>query len=269
MNLSWASTVFSSEIKKMLSYRVDFWLQFPALVLIQIFLAYFLWDSIFESRGASELGGYSFHGLMLYYLMAPLMDRILRGVELRFMSFDIYEGTLSRYLIYPVSFFLYKYIQHAAQSFISFLQFAVMLSLFAVIFHVPEEISLTLTSFLTGMMILVSASLMYFILASIFECIAFWADNVWSLMVMLRLTIFFLGGGMIPLNFFPDWSLEVLLYTPFPYMTYFPIRAFFGYLSVQEFYAGMTVIGSWILILSLSLRLIWKRGLLVYSGVGM
>ena len=267
--LLWMRTVFSSELKKMLSYRVDFWVQFPAMVLIQIALAFFLWDSIFELQNISSMNGYSFSGLMLYYLMVPLVDRILRGVDMRFISSEIYEGTLSRYLIYPVSFFLFKYLQHLAQSFISFLQFILTILLFVLIFGMPQEFEASLQNILMGTFLLFTASIMYFILASIFECVAFWADNVWSLLVMLRLTIFFLGGGMIPLNFFPEWSVDLLNYTPFPYMAYFPIRAYFGLIPLDEFIKGAGIITVWILFLILMLRHLWKRGLLSYTGVGM
>ena len=47
---------------------------------------------------------------MLYYLLVPLIARMIRGEESRFLSDDIYEGGLTRYLVYPLSFLQYKYV---------------------------------------------------------------------------------------------------------------------------------------------------------------
>ena len=264
----WIRSVFAAEIKKMLSYRVDFWIQFPGMIAIQLSLAYFLWDAVFSENKASEMGGYGFSGLMFYYLMVPLVDRILRGAELRFISVDIYEGSLNKYLIYPVPFFLFKYVQHFAQASIALLQCMLTLTMFIVIFGLPDDFHFHSVNFIMGFIVIVTGSVMYFFMAGIFECVAFYADNVWSLLVMLRLIIYFMGGGMIPLEFFPDWSANFLHLTPFPYLTSFPIRAFTGKISFSEFTSGISIMIFWTAFLGAALSILWKKGLRSYTGVG-
>jgi ABC-2 type transport system permease protein len=260
--------VFLTEIKRILSYRIDFWLQFVAGVLIQIGLAFFLWQALFERRGGVEIGGYGFRGLMFYYLMVPLVDRAIRGPEMSFIAPEIYEGTLSKYLIYPVPFFLYKFVTHFAQSFAFLFQFLLTLTVSLLIFGNPPEFRIGVGSMMMGIGAMASATVLYFSLSSIFECFAFWADNVWSLLVMLRLVIFFLGGGMVPLSMFPEGMVHILDYTPFPYLTSFPIRCLVGEIAMGEFLAGILKIVVWSALFAVIVRRFWRRGLLVYTGVG-
>lgn len=264
----WIAQVFSIEIRKVLSYRVDFWMQFLANVLAQVAIAYFLWKAIYDYRGVDELGGYSFAAMMLYYLCVPLVNRMIRGPEMAFISQEIYDGTLNRYLIYPISFFGYKYVAHMAQSFIYALQFLVGIGVYGLLFDIPPDVRLGWTSFVMGFGAGFIGSLLYFIFASILELVAFWADNVWSLLVMLRFFIHFFGGALIPLSLFPEWSRPILDILPFGYLASFPIRCFMGDLNWLDWTKGLLIMTLWIIVLSRILWKVWHRGTLQYTGVG-
>ena len=67
---TWAPHVLAIEIKKAVSYRVDFWIQFFVGTFAEIAIAYFLWKAVFQIRGVAIMEGYSFHGLVYYYLFA-------------------------------------------------------------------------------------------------------------------------------------------------------------------------------------------------------
>lgn len=264
----WAPQVFALEIRKVLSYRVDFWIQFGGSVAAQLAIAYFLWQAIFETQGVERLGGYSFPALMLYYVMVPLVDRMVRGNEMNFLSQEIYDGTLNRYLIYPVPLLGYKYTAHLATVFLFFLQFLLALGLFVLFFGMPADRSVSFVSLLLGAGAVLAAGLMYFFLACALEMIAFWADNVWSILLILRFSIHFLGGGLIPLAFFPGWFQSLSSYLPFAYFLGFPVRCFLGEVAPGEFFFGLGVALFWILAFRLVAGLIWTRGIKQYTGVG-
>lgn len=265
---SYLISVFSMEIRRTLSYRVDFWIQFLGNIIAQIGLAYFLWRAVFDARGVDSMNGYTFHGLMFYYTLVPLVERMVRGPEMNHIAQEIYDGGLNRYLIYPVHFFLYKYASHAAQSLLFYLQFVLGITGFLLIFGRPPEATITLSGFVMGWIVIMIASLLYFLMATILEMVAFWADHVWSLMVMLRFIVYFGGGGMIPLAFFPDELADLLNYLPFPYMTSFPIRSFFGDVTFAEFQRALIVLAVWSLFSAAAANGIWKLGVRKYSGVG-
>src|SRR3989338_1936165 len=122
MNAHLAGSFYALEIKKILSYRAEFWIGFLGNVLSQFGVAFFLWKAVFAARGTDTMLGYTFGGLMLYYLLVPLTERVVHGLEMGFMSGEIYEGGLSKYLVYPLSYFQIKYISHPARSTVFLLQ---------------------------------------------------------------------------------------------------------------------------------------------------
>ena len=105
-------------------------------------------------------------------------------------------------------------------------------------------------------------------MASIFEMVSFWADNIWSLMVMLRFIIALFGGLMLPLRFFPDWAQQILNILPFRYLVSFPIKSFFGELTTTQLIEGFIIISLWSVVLTVVVNFIWSKGQKQYSGIG-
>jgi ABC-2 type transport system permease protein len=259
----------SLHLRRMLAYRADFWVDFLGALLLQVGLAWFLWKAMFAVRGTQQIEGWSFDALMLYYLMVPLMERITRGQEQGFLSTEIYDGGLSRYLVYPINVFTYKYIERIAVAVVGSAQLALVLGIYLTLRDVPAPFSIDGWGVLAGLLAALVASILYFLMAAGVEMVAFWADNVWSLMVLLRFCIRLLGGGMIPLALFPHWSQSLLDMLPFASLLSFPIRAFLGELSPAEYFRSMAMLVGWIGIFSLLTAWIWRRGTLRYTGIGM
>ena len=77
MRLAWVLPAWSSEVRKLLSYRVDFWLEFLGSLVIQVVLAWFLWEAVLAARGTDTVGGMGIQALVLYYLLVPLVEKIV------------------------------------------------------------------------------------------------------------------------------------------------------------------------------------------------
>lgn len=267
-NLRWIPAAWSLEVRQLLSHRADFWLDFLGSLSVQIVLAFFLWKAIFRVRDVPEIGGYTFASMMLYYLMVPLIERITRGHEIGFLSTDIYQGSLNRYLVMPIDVFVYKYVNHLAVSGLGTLQLILAVVISVLIWEIPESVGLSLGSFLLGLGAAIAASLLYFLLAACLEMVSFWADNVWSLLVMLRFMVRLLGGGMIPLALFPAWSQPALEALPFSYLLSFPIRTAMGQVDGLEYLRSLAILSVWTIVFYGLARWIFRRGSLRYSGVG-
>ncbi len=268
LNRGWVMAVLTMELRKILSYRADFWLMFIGSLVAQFGVAWFLWTSIFAHTGVDKVGPFTFPALMLYYLAAPLMMRIVQGHEMGAISGEIYEGALTRYLIYPVSYFRFKLTTYAAYSVVFVIQFCIIMMIFALSFGIPEPFHITSAGVLQAVAIVICAAYLHFVMVSTIELTAFWADNVWSLIVMMRFASGLLGGAMIPLSLFPEWAQECLYLMPFAYFISFPLRCFLGLESMASWFNGMTVIVLWSLILTLVYAYVWHRGRYRYTGVG-
>ncbi|MCB1325971.1 MAG: ABC-2 family transporter protein [Spirochaetales bacterium] len=266
--MSWFFSVFSLELRKLLSYRTEVWLQAAGSIFGHMAAAYFLWRAIFASAGATEMQGYTFGGIMLYYLLIPLIDHVMRGADNGGISREIYDGTLTRYLLYPLSFFGYRLAARAAEAAIAAFQMLLVIAIFLIFFGEPEGARFALPSVFAAVLMLTLSFLVYFQLSAIVELLAFWADHVWSLSVFLRFLVGFLGGGMIPLAFFPSWSRFAIEALPFAHMVSLPIRLFMGIATSGELWEGACLLIGWSLVLMLPVGFLWRRGLGQYTGVG-
>jgi ABC-2 type transport system permease protein len=266
--LTWTMHVYTMELRRILAYRIDFWVNIVGQTLFSFCLAYFLWKNIFEYNQAIEMGGMSFHQLMLYYLLAPLTTRMLQGENIGFISREIYDGTLNKYIVYPINVYQYKLITYCAHTTFFFLQFCAYLGLYMFFFYETHAFEFKFENFLMYVGLVLMGTLVYFVISTIIEMVAFWAEYIWSLGVMLRMTVAFAGGGLIPLSFFPEWGLKLLMMTPFPYFIGIPMKALMHGMSAQEYFHIMMNLSLWLIIFSVLAAMVWKRGKLKYTGVG-
>jgi ABC-2 type transport system permease protein len=265
--MKWWRSVFAMELRKILAYRTDFWLTFLGQTFIQLFIARALWQAVFEVQGTQQMQGFSLETMTLYYLIAPLGTRMLTGENIGFISREIYDGTFTRYLIYPLSVFQYKMVTYLTHSAFYGLQLCFLYMLYHLV-YIQSGIG-DVGPLLLGVCLFFVASFTYALMAMLIELIALWAENIWSLVVMLRFFTNFLGGGFLPLTFFPRWSVEVLQYTPFPYLVSLPIRTVMGLTSAQEIFQGLLINMFWSTLLMGAISLVWRKGEKSYTGVGL
>lgn len=265
--MNWWRFVVAAEIRKILAFRSDFWITFIGQTMIQLLIARALWQSIFESSGSETMEGFTLPMMTIYYLIVPIGNRMLTGENIGFLSREIYEGSFNKYLIYPISFFQYKTLTYLTYSCFYGMQLVVIYLLYH--FFQPSGITFELLQNLcSGVSLFLLASFTYGMLAMSIELLALWADNIWSLMVMLRFFASFFGGSFVPLNFFPLWAQEALIYTPFPYLISLPIKTTMGIASIHEIGMGILMLIFWALVFMGIAKLMWSKGQLKYTGVG-
>lgn len=263
------------EVRKVLSYRTDFWIQFIGGFLTEFLVAYCVWKAVYVAAGAGGatetavlIKGMPFDSMIFFYLLAPLLTNIIHGQEMHFISRDIYDGSLSRYLLYPVPFLRYKYLAHISNGLISALQGSLLIGAFVIFCGPPSAEPVTVWTLGAGILTSLAAGALYFVMAASIEMVAFWADNVWSLMVMLKFIIRLLGGGMLPLAIYPEWAQSILHFTPFYYLIHFPIQTALGHVGPGLWLQNITIIGLWTAVFAGVSVAIWRRGTKEFSGVG-
>lgn len=266
--MNWWRSIVSQELRRILAYRSDFWVTFIGQTVIQLFIARALWQSVFEAQGVREMKGYDLEQLTLYYILAPVGTRLLLGEGFGFLARDIYEGTFSKYLLYPLSFVQYKSLTYLTNSLFYALQLVLVTLAYFAFYRQALPNGDELLNLLAGTGLFFVAATSYMYLTMSIELISLWADNVWSLQVMLRFFTAFLGGGTIPLAFYPDWGLQLVKLTPFPYFISLPIRTIMGDAGAGEIAEGVLILAFWGLIFRLALHLLWKVGQKRYTGVG-
>jgi ABC-2 type transport system permease protein len=264
--MSWVIEASKLETKRFLSYRVDFWLQFAVSVMAEVVIAYFLWGSIYGDDPNKVIGGYTFHQMLMYYLFVPFVGRMVRSHEDFSLATDIKEGGLNKFLIYPLSFLQYKIMQKFVYTSLAVMQ--MFMGLFFVAYLLGLNVDLNFSHFALGILAAFSSMLLYGMMLMTLEMVAFWADTVWSLGVMLRFIAMFFGGSFIPLKLFPVWAQDILMLTPFPYLFSNTIKTFIGEYTTMESIKGIGITLLWVMPLALIMISTYRKGLKQYSGIG-
>ncbi|MCB0348163.1 MAG: ABC-2 family transporter protein [Bdellovibrionales bacterium] len=256
---------FVLEFKKWMGYRVDFWLQFVANLFVEVSIAYFLWDSIFTFQGVSQIGGFSFDQMLVYYVIGSFVGKMIRTGDEMQMSREIYEGTLTNVLLYPLSTLWLKLVvkfSYAALAYTQFLLCVIVLPFFI------QSFTIDVLSLVVGTYLLLYSIALAYLLNMLMELIAFWFENVWTMIVLMRFVTQFLGGAYLPISLYPQKVQDYLSLSPFPYTFSTPVKTLMGDWSLQIFIKAQVISVVWIIALSLLLALVWKRGQLKYTGAG-
>ncbi len=260
--------VFTIEARKLMSYRADFWINTLVGSLANFVLVYILWSAIYLEPG-QIVAGYSFDGMVLYYVLAILLGRLVTGSGKPLdVGQEIYEGSLSRYLLFPAPYLSIKYAQRLGMMLPSLIQLAMLLGAYWIFLPRPAEVEFKALAVLQGVVALCMANALYYSITVVLQLAAFWADNVWSLVIMMVFVSRLLGGAMVPLATFPDAWQPLLAALPFRYCFGFPIDTLMGRVPTHEWFFGMGVSLAWFGLMCVLGRAVWSRGMLRYSGVG-
>jgi ABC-2 type transport system permease protein len=264
-NLSkWWMTMKISWIKYT-AYRLNFFLQIIGPSLGFFFLKFNLWISIFETTPDIKLiGSYNLSQMLQYHTWSLIVALVAQGHASWNLSEDIRMGKISSYLIYPFNFWEF----HTA-SWLSFQVIQTIVAVITLLFINSLGIipSFILSGILKGFAFTLFVSLFWYILQYLTGIMSFWLEETWILRVMLQVITTFLSGSILPLEFYPDWLVKILNYTPFPYLTYYPVKIFMG--AEVDIFRGLAILTFWGVLISFLNSFIWRRGIRLYTAAGM
>ncbi len=246
------------------TYRFNFFLQVIGPGIVFFFVKYNLWASIYNGNDQLIISGYSFSDMIKYHAWSMIVLLLTQGMTTSNMSEDIRMGRISNYLIYPMNFWEF----HTA-SFLAFesLQVFICAITIALMSLTPLLGDVQMSFLFHGFLYAIFVSFFWFTIHYLTGIIAFWLEETWILRVSLSIISAFLSGAIIPLDLFPKNIVAILNYTPFPYLTYYPIKIFMG--EIGFFGKGYLVLGLWMIVVILVNRFLWKRGIRMYTAAGM
>lgn len=178
---------------------------------------------------------------------------------------EVVEGKLSPYLLQPVDPVWRHFFSHVAERFARLPFALVLVGLFLVLY--PQ--AAWWPSFGNGVLALLAISLAFalrFLMQYTFALLAFWTERVVALEQFWFLLYIFLSGMAAPLVLFPDVVRAIVLWTPFPYLIYFPASLLTN--QADHIVQGFAAMGLWGAVFLAVNRWLWRRGLRQYSGMG-
>ncbi len=251
--------------QELLVYRVSFCL-WRIRTVLQLLLVYFIWWSIFQSQ--EEVFGYTTTTILTYILVGSLLRAIVLSTRVTDLIDSINSGSVVNFLIKPIGFIRYYMSKDAADKLFNICFFIVEASLLIFLLKPPITIQTNILTLMFFLVSIIGALIIYFNLNLIISLTAFWTENSWGPLFLMTILLESLGGGLFPIDILPRQLFNVLMFTPFPYLIYFPAKLYLGNMSHPELFFGFSVMIIWIIILSLLSRIILDAGFRHFSAAG-
>jgi ABC-2 type transport system permease protein len=261
-------TVFRISLQQEFVYRANF-IMWRVRNLIQFFLIFFLWDSVY-SKPQTELFGYD-KAKILTYIFGLLLVRAFvlsaRGVD---VGGEIANGSLSNYLLKPFSYIKYWLVRDLSSKTLNLVFAAFEFGLLYLLIR-PNFFFQTNPVFIFGFFIsIVLAMFIYFLLLFIISMPPFWyPEGAWAFQFLLTgVFVEFLSGAIFPLDVLPQSIQKIINMTPFPYLIFYPIQIYLGKVDFSGISKVLVISTIWFLLLLYLLKILWNRGLKVYQSYG-
>lgn len=260
--------IFAQELRRLLAYRANVWLTVLGVTAMRVFSGYIVWLGVYQARGFEPIDTLTFPQMVLYITVASCITDIVGANWSSNISGDIYQGSLTRYLIYPISVIPYKLTGSIAQMLLRTVQLAVCGAIMLFLLDVSLLATTSGGAFIMTGVSIIAATILTFFLYFCVELCAFWAGEVYGLALFVGFIIRFAGGSLIPLSLLPTSVNQALYFTPFPYITYEPTRALMSGVSLHEWLTGLGITTLWIVLFAALSYTILEKGRRVYTGVG-
>jgi len=178
---------------------------------------------------------------------------------------EVVEGRLSPRLLQPIDPVWHHVASHLSER-LARLPFTLLLIVLFFVLY-PQAIWVpSLSQFALFLLAIALAFVLRFLIQYTFALFAFWTERASAVEQFWMLFFLFLSGLIAPLDVFPPLVRQVALWTPFPYLVYFPAALLVG-LPVNTGQGLLLILGWTALFFGLN-RWLWRRGLKQYSGMG-
>ena len=261
--------VVSLGIQNTLVYRANFLFR-AAFGLVPLTATLFLWEAIYSGRPAgSAIGAYTLAQMVSYYLLVTVIDAITAVAEDDWqIAADIKDGAVSQFLLKPLDYLAYRFCLYLSGRVV-----------YTGVALVPVACFLwSQREFLVGpagaagwalaAVSVMLAAVLQFLIAYTVALLAFWVLDV-STFIFIQFAFEYLASGhLFPLDILPPALHRALMWTPYPYLLYFPVEVSLGRLAGGDLGRGLAVQAGWVVLAFLLARFVWSRGLRRYTAVG-
>ncbi|MEO1591199.1 MAG: ABC-2 family transporter protein [Cyanobacteria bacterium J06632_22] len=252
-------TLLSVYYAYMVEYRAElmFWVLSGSFPLILMGL----WNEA-ASSGQFELEAVT---LVRYFLAVFLVRQFTVVWVIWDFEKEVVEGKLSPLLLQPLDPVWRHVAGHVAERAARLPFILALIGLFFLLY--PHALWWpSITGWIWGGLGIVLAFGLRFLMQYTYALLAFWIERAAAVEQLSFLLYIFFSGMVAPLPLFPEIVRNIVLWTPFPYLIYFPAALLVG-LPV-ELGRGLGVISLWSLGFWGLNRWLWQRGLRRYSGMG-
>lgn len=217
----------------------------------------------------NSLGNWTLSSVTSYYFLLIIAAAVLMThPEIPIIRDDIEKGELAGRLLKPFSYYWQRF--HAEipvrifQGIVGILIFFVLIYLY----HAQINFHLSLTTGFLAFIIIALAYGICFTFKMILATTALWTTEIRGAQELTDILIVIFAGYVVPVNLLPSMLEKIAYLLPFAYIIYYPIVAVQGKLEVSALLSVISIQAVWLILLSVSFQLLWRKGLAQYADFG-
>tara|TARA_B100000287_G_scaffold181511_1_gene171650 strand:- start:5023 stop:5847 length:825 start_codon:yes stop_codon:yes gene_type:complete len=241
-------------------------------ILSGLLIEYLLLSKVFSDEIASNSAIQSFasfNHLIIYIMLCMMVGQLKSSWHNSMMMIDeIRSGELNKYLIKPISYFSYNFMNFIGHNSLFYIVYFIMMGLVPIIMGPGYAFNglLQIIGFLLTLFISVFLSYStYFCMI----CFGFWFGEVRALIISYNVFNIFLSGQLIPISLFPDGLKQFVMNSPFRYMVDFPVSiATASKFNFEYFLDGVFIQILWCIAMYLTGKMIYNLGIQQYEAFG-
>lgn len=260
--------VFKISFAQEFAYRANF-IMWRVRNVLQIFLVFFLWDTVFSDQN-NIIFGYDRAKILTYVFAILVVKSLVLSARAVDVAGDIYRGDIMNHLLKPISYFKYWFTRDLSSKGLNLIFAATEFLILFIILRPPFFLQTQPLNLFVFLISLILAMFIFFNLLFITSSVPFWAPELgWGSHFLVTVIIIeFLSGSLFPIDILPETIQNVLLLLPFPYLIFFPIQVYLGKVTGGSLIGGIAVALFWAITLWLIMNFVWKRGLKAYQAHG-
>ncbi len=258
------SAMLKLEMQAVLQYRIAnaAW-AFTSLLQVVVYLS--VWQAVAHERGGSA-GGYTAAEFAGYFLVLVLFREFTFTWVAWEVETMVNTGSLSPMLLRPVHPLLDQWVKMLSYK----LQSAAMLTpiLLVCSWLFSATLHTTLWHALCAIALIAPASMIRFFVDSCVASLAFWLTRIGGPRSIYYVGVVFLGGQFAPLAVLPDAVQSLARALPFYWALGYPVELATGKQPIASLPHALLMMAIWLAVLSIFLRMMWRRGVARYGAVG-
>jgi ABC-2 type transport system permease protein len=241
-----------------------------AFGLVPLAATLFLWEAIYADKPTgTAIGAYTLAQMVSYYLLVTVVDAFTAVAEDDWqIAADIKDGAVSQFLLKPLDFLAYRLCLYLSGRVIY--TSAALIPVAVFLFFQRENLvgPAEPWGWILAPLSVLMAGLLQFLIAYTVALLSFWVLDV-STFIFIQFAFEFLASGhLFPLDILPDGLHRLLLWSPYPYLLYFPVGVYLGRIQGADLWQGFALQSAWVAAAFLIARFVWSRGLRKYTAVG-
>lgn len=255
---------FKLQIKKAFIYR----LQFLSSIIISpiiLLLFYSIWRAIYSNYNSSQIMGYTFEQMMMYYVITLLIGHFTYNIVGNKIQRSVVYGYFINDLLKPLDPKLqFLSIEISDRVFALFTEVIPIFIISVLLFNIHTSI-LNAIFFSIGLVI---AFFLNYSINFLMGLLSFWIIKIDSVQWLTLFVVRFLSGEYAPLEIISPLFLKISMYFPFYYIRYGVAQIFLDKFTLHQSIEFLIIQASWTFFLFIVGSFIWEKSIKRFGAVG-